>query len=210
MNSKLLFCWFAIWISVVAIADAHHFMQRRFERYFCAVLVHLLFFQGVGPIMGIQARSLFNKRCLMVEVSASQLVATNREALFACLDDIGTYVLFPTNAYWNELEDAKAAFLDFQATNTYARTPGIVRAPWSYSHIEGTGCFGDAVHKRWEPVLSRNKEIERYRHKVLAAFKPAVQQHLSSMPQEMQATFRTNIVTRAALTAEEAGTLFAQ
>ena len=204
MNSKLLFCWFAIWISVVAIADVEADWQSLTNAIETTV--------DLSPANRTEAQrfALFNKRCLMVEVSASQLVATNREALFACLDDIGTYVLFPTNAYWNELEDAKAAFLDFQATNTYARTPGIVRAPWSYSHIEGTGCFGDAVHKRWEPVLSRNKEIERYRHKVLAAFKPAVQQHLSSMPQEMQATFRTNIVTRAALTAEEAGTLFAQ
>ena len=204
MNKRLLFCGLAAWTSVAASAD--------FEADWYCLTNTISASVDLNPTNRTDAQrlALFSKRCRMVELSASELVATNREALFACLDDIGTYVLFPTNAYWNELEDAKAAFLDFQATNTYARTPGIVRAPWSYSHIEGTGCFGDAVHKRWEPVLSRNKEIERYRHKVLAAFKPAVQQHLSSMPQEMQATFRTNIVTRAALTAEEAGTLFAQ
>ena len=204
MNSKLLFCWFAIWISVVAIAD--------FEADWYCLTNTISASVDLNPTNRTDAQrlALFSKRCRMVELSASELVATNREALFACLDDIGTYVLFPTNAYWNELEDAKAAFLDFQATNTYARTPGIVRAPWSYSHIEGTGRFGVAVCQRWEHLLSRNEEIARYRQKVLAAFKPVVQTHLLSMPEDVRTAFKTNVVTRAALSEQEAETLFAQ
>ena len=202
MNNKLLFFGFAIWTSVVAIADIEADWQSLTNAIDATV--------DLNPTNRTDAQrfALFNKRCLMVGVSASELVATNREALFACLDDIGTYVLFPTNAYMDEIAEAQATFLNFQATNTCERMPGIVWGAWP-QHIEGTGRFGDAVYKRWEPVLSRNKEIERYRHKVLAAFKPAVQTHLLSMPEEVRAAFRTNVVTRAALSAQEEEALFA-
>ena len=146
----------------------------------------------------------------MRNAAATELVAPNREALFACLDDIGTYVLFPTNAYLDEIAVAKTEYLAFQATNTYPRTPGSVRSPWSFKHIEGTGWFGNAVYHRWEPVLSRNNQIETYRRKVLTAFRPAVQRHLSSMPGEMRPAFRTNVMERASLSVREVEILFTQ
>ena len=203
MNKRLLFCGLAAWTSVAASAD--------FEADWYCLTNTISASVDLNPTNRTDAQrlALFSKRCRMVELSASELVATNREALFACLDDIGTYVLFPTNAYWNELEDAKAAFLDFQATNTYARTPGIIRRPWS-PQIAGTGRFGVAVCQRWEHLLSRNEEIARYRQKVLAAFKPVVQTHLLSMPEDVRTAFKTNVVTRAALSEQEAETLFAQ
>ena len=158
----------------------------------------------------MQQIAFADKYWWMRDAAAMELVATNREALFACLDDMGTYVLFPTNAYVDEIAVAKTEFMAFQATNTYPRTPGSVRIPWSYKNIEGTGWFGNAVYHRWEPVLSRNKQIETYRRKVLTAFRPAVQRHLSSMPGEMRPAFMTNVMERAALSVREAEMLFSQ
>ncbi len=145
----------------------------------------------------------------MRNAAATELVATNREALFACLDDIGTYVLFPTNLYMDEVANAKAEYSAWRAKNPPTRTPGVVtRRP--IIRIEGAGMFGNVVYHRWEPVLSRNNQIETYRRKVLTAFRPAVQRHLSSMPGEMRPAFRTNVMERASLSVREVEILFTQ
>ena len=157
----------------------------------------------------MQQIAFADKYWWMRDAAATELVATNREALFACLDDIGTYVLFPTNLYMDEVANAKAEYSAWRAKNPPTRTPGVVtRRP--IIRIEGAGMFGNVVYHRWEPVLSRNKQIETYRRKVLTAFRPAVQRHLSSMPGEMRPAFRTNVMERASLSVREAEILFTQ
>ena len=201
-NSKALIAGFAISIAALAWADIDVEWQSLTNAISASV--------DLNPTNRTDAQriALYGKQRLMADVAALELVATNEEALMTCLDDIGTYISFPTNSYVVELANAKAEFLNWCVTNTLTRSEAFRRIG-RYKYTGGNE-FEQAVNVCWEPVLSRNKEIERYRHKVLATFKPAVQQHLSRMPQEMQATFRTNIMTRAALSEEEAEMLFGQ
>ena len=203
MRVKTMVMVIVLWTSAVSMADFNADWQ-------CLTnAISASFDLNPSNRTDMQQIAFVGKCWRMRNAAATELVATNREALFACLDDIGTYVLFPTNLYLDEVANAKAEYSAWRAKNPPTRTPGVVtRRP--IIRIEGAGMFGNVVYHRWEPVLSRNNQIETYRRKVLTAFRPAVQRHLSSMPGEMRPSFRTNVMERASLSVHEAEILFTQ
>ncbi len=203
MLVKTLILGCAIWASAGVVADAAADWQC-LTNALCAS-----FDLNPSNRTDMQQVSCCGKCFRMREVASTELVATNREVLFACLDDIGMYVLLPTNAYVEEVAYAKQAYSAWKAMNPPTRTPGVVQE-WPHVKIEGTGKFGTAVYERWEPVLSRNKQIGAYRRKVLDAFKPAILRHRLSIPEDMRAAFQTNVMERASLSAQEMSDLFAQ
>lgn len=156
-----------------------------------------------------QRLALCNKASRMLEAAGTDLVATNQSALFACLDDVGCYSLFPTNDYVNELNAAKVKARNWSLTNELNRIEQWNRI----ARFRNTGYpneFEHAVYIRWEPVLSRNKEIVAYRRRVLKGFKQPVIQHLNAMPEGDAALFRTNVISRAVLSSQEEVDLFQQ
>lgn len=156
-----------------------------------------------------QRLALCNKGSRMLEAACTDLVATNQAALFACLDDIGCYCLFSTNEYVSELNAAKTEFQTWCGTNMLSRIEKLNRI----GRLKYTGAmseFEHAVYVRWEPVLSRNKEIAFYRRRVLGGFKPPVLEHLNALPEGDRALFKTNVMTRAALSLQESVDLFQQ
>lgn len=102
---------------------------------------------------------------------------------------------------------AGAEYAEWQSNNPPTQALGVVHSLGD-ENIEGAGRFGNVVYERWEPVISRNKQIEAYRRKILLAFRPAIQRHLHALPVEMRAVFQTNVVMRASLSTQEAELIF--
>ncbi len=201
MKLKLSFFAFAICANAVVMAGVE-------EDWQCLTnAISTSFDLNPSNRTDMQQISYCGKCFSMMDAAATELVSTNKEALFFCLDDIGAYIPFPTNVYMIEVANARAEYAEWQSNNPPTQALGVVHSLGD-ENIEGAGRFGNVVYERWEPVISRNKQIEAYRRKILLAFRPAIQRHLHALPVEMRAVFQTNVVMRASLSTQEAELIF--